>query len=1097
MNLIRAALDRPVAVVSAVLMTILFGYVALQQIPIQLTPDVRKPVLSIRTIWGGASPAEVEREIINRQEEVLTGVEGVENMEATAEDGRATVTLTFAVGTNMNRALLLVANRLDRVQSYPNEVQRPQIKTQGTDDNPIAWFVIRRLKGNTRAVHTYGDLVRDFVIERMERVKGVSGTNFFGGSDRELRVIIKPKLMAEYRLTVSNVLTALRRANVSVTGGDVEEGKRRYVVRVEGELAAVGAVKSVLVRSIRDSATGRIARVKIGDIADVKFGYKRPTARIRANANAAVVFNILRATGSNVMQVMADVRKTVAVIDKTVLRPNGLYVTQVYDETEYIQSAIDLVEQNIWVGGIIAIVILLLFLRSGRATLVVSLAIPVSVIGSFVAMAALGRSINVISLAGLAFAVGMVVDAAIVVLENIFRLREEGKSIRQAAYEGANQVWGAVLVSALTTVLVFVPILTLDLEVGQLFRDIAVAISVAVLLSLIVAVTLIPSLANFLLRRPADAQTIDGGKTTSAVKRRLAKIKEKLAPGGRLRLPVIDHLAGGFTWTILALTKVIVKSRALSMVVVLIVCGGTAVLTWLLLPKLEYLPTGNRNLVIALALPPPGYNLATTTEVARKVEAQLKRWHVGEGKNKRVVKSVPGKDPPALKRFFFVALPSRTIVAAVAEDPTRTKELIPFIRRILFREPGMIPIVFQPSLFGRGIGGGRVVKLDISGPDLARNLQIALRAFLMAARALPREQGNQLRPVPGLELGAPEVRVLPNRLKLADAGVSARELADTVDVFNDGMRVFEINVGGRRIDLTLMGPEGRITQTQGIGGIPVVTSSGTIVPVRSLATIDITAGATQILHKERSRTVSIEIRPSPNVPLESAMEIVRDKIIAPLMKQGLPPGMKLSISGEADQLTQTWNAMVLQLLLAVVIVYLVMAILFESFRYPFIIMLSVPTATAGGVIALALVNEYVARQPLDMLTMLGFVILIGTVVNNAILLVHQGLRHMRDDLMTVADGIVEATRTRIRPIFMSTLTSVGGMLPLVLFPGAGSELYRGLGSVVVGGLALSAILTLLIIPPLMTLFISRKEQGAEKPGAVTTPAAPSPATAAE
>ncbi len=1102
MNLIRAALDRPVAVISAVLMTILFGYVALQQIPIQLTPDVRKPVLSIQTFWGGASPAEVEREIINRQEEVLTGLEGVEEMESTSDTGRATITLTFAIGTNMDRALLLVANRLDRVRSYPDEVQRPQIKTQGTDDNPIAWFIIRHLPANAdkRPIHVYGDLVRDFVIERVERVKGVSGTNFFGGSDRELRVVVKPKLMAEYRLTTSDVLRSLRNANVAVTCGNVDEGKRSYTCRMEGELVRASAVRAVLVRSIRDTTSGRIARVTIGDIAEVKFGYKKPTARIRANGQSALVFNVLRSTGANVMKVMADVRKSIEDINQNVLKSRGLFITQVYDETEYIQSAINLVEQNIWVGGLIAMVILLLFLRSGRATLVVSLAIPVSVIGSFVAMAALGRSINVISLAGLAFAVGMVVDAAIVVLENIFRLREEGKTIRQAAYEGANQVWGAVLVSALTTVLVFVPILSLDLEVGQLFRDIAVAISVAVLLSLVVAVTLIPALANFLLKRPSDATTIAGagGKASTAAKTSIGRLKNKIAPGGRLKLPVIDHFAGAFTWTILALTKVIVKSRVLSLVVVLAVCGGTATLTWLLLPKLEYLPTGNRNLVIAIALPPPGYNLATTTEVARKVEGQMRRWFVGEGKDTRVIKSVPGKDPPAIKRFFFVALSSRTFVGAVAEDPTRTRELIPFIRRILFSEPGTIPIVFQPSLFGRGIGGGRVIKLDISGPDLERNLQIALRAFLMANRLLPRSQGNQLRPVPGLELGAPEVRVLPNRLKLADAGVTARELADTVDVFNDGLRVVEINVGGRRIDLTLMGPEDRIKQTQGIGDIPVVTRSGTIVPVRSLAKIEITAGATQILHKERSRTVSIEIRPSPNLPLESAMEIVRDKIIAPLEKQGLPPGMKLTISGEADQLTKTWDAMVLQLLLAVVIVYLVMAILFESFRYPFIIMLSVPTATAGGVIALALVNEYVARQPLDMLTMLGFVILIGTVVNNAILLVHQGLRHMREDGMTVAEGIVESTRTRIRPIFMSTLTSVGGMLPLVLFPGAGSELYRGLGSVVVGGLALSALLTLVIIPPLMTLFVSRKEQGLEKkPALEPTSATPSPAAAAE
>ncbi len=1063
MDLIRTALDRPVAVIAAVLMVLMFGVAALQQIPIQLTPDVRKPVLTIQTNWPGASPAEVEREILNQQEEVLKGLEGVEDTESTASDGRAQITLTFGVGINMDRALLLVANRLDRVRSYPNEVQRPQIKTQGSDDNPVAWFVIRRLPGNNRPIHRYGDFIENFVIERVERVSGVSGTNFFGGSNRELRVIVKPELLAQYRLTVTEVINALRRANTSITAGDVEEGKRRYVVRVDGELAAVKSVKQVLIRSIEDRNTGRIARVKVSDIAEVKFGFKKPRARIRAEASPGVVFNILRATGANVIEVMSRVRKEVRDINETVLKPQGLYVTQVYDETIYINSAISLVRQNIWVGGLIAVTILLLFLRSGRATLVVSLAIPVSVIGSFVAMAALGRSINVISLAGLAFAVGMVVDAAIVVLENIFRLREEGKSIREAAYEGASQVWGAILVSALTTVLVFVPILTLDLEVGQLFRDIAVAISVSVLLSLIVAVTLIPTLANWLLGDRKRTKRAKPGKT---------KPEPKTDRPFRLPIPGLDHVARGFTWAVLNFTRLVVKSRMLSITVVTVVCGGTALLTWVLLPKLEYLPTGNRNLIIAIALPPPGYNLKTTAGIADVVEAELKRFWVRSDGSRKIERK-PG-DPPRIARFFFVALTARTFVGAVAYDPKEARKLIPFIRKVLFKEPGTFAIVRQPSVFGRGIGGGRVINLDITGPKIEQNLQVAVRAFILANRYLPRNQGHQLRPRPGLTLGAPEVRVVPNRTKLADAGVTARALANTVDVFNDGLRVIEINVGGRRMDLTLMGPENLIKETQGIGSIPVVTASGKIVPLRSLASVNVTTGAMQILHRERTRAITIEIRPSPNLALQSAMEIIQDKVIAALRKQGLPPGMKLTLSGEADQLTKTWNAMVWQLLLAIVIVYLVMAVLFESFLYPFIIMLSVPTATAGGVMALALVNEYVARQPLDMLTMLGFVILIGTVVNNAILLVHQGLRHIREDDMTVAEGILESTRTRIRPIFMSTLTSVGGMMPLVLLPGAGSELYRGLGSVVVGGLMLSALTTLLIIPPLMTLLVRGK-----------------------
>ena len=1106
MNLIRTSLDRPVAVVAGVLMIVMFGYVALQQIPIQLTPDVRKPNLTVTTRWPGAAPAEVEREILNRQEEVLKGVEGVERVVSSAETGRSRITLEFQIGQNMDRAILLVANRLDRVNGYPDEAQRPQIQTRGSEDNPIAWFVITRRDGNDRPIHTYGDFIEDFVIERMERLEGVSGTNFYGGSAKELRIVVQPEKMAQYGLTIPTVLSALQRANIALSAGEVNEGKRRYVVRFEGELTAVEAARRVLLRTVEDRASGRVARVTLGDIADVRFGYKDPTASIRGSGRPALVFNVLRDTGANVIEVMRRVRARVAELNKTVLMPAGLVAEQVYDETDYIHSAIDLVTQNIWVGGLLAALILLLFLRSPRATLVISLAIPVSVIGSFVAMAALGRSINVISLAGIAFAVGMVVDAAIVVLENIYRLKEQGKPVRQAAFEGASQVWGAVLVSALTTVMVFIPILVLELEVGQLFRDIAVAISVSVILSLLVAITLIPALANWLLPGRRASRASRGRRGPPAEEPADETGQSPDTAPFRLPLPGIDHLARLFAWLILKFTALVVSYRILAILVAATVTGGAAFATWKLLPKLEYLPTGNRNLVIALSLPPPGYNLDTVTGIARSVEADLKSFLAsGEGvvRGKKIEPpSLPervmaavglggddaaARGPPQISRFFFVARNSLTIVGAAAVDPTRAGELIPIIQKTLRKEPGTFGRTFQPSLFGRGIGGGRVINFDVSGPDLGRNLQVALQAFIIINRFLPRSEGTQIRPRPGLSLGAPEVKVIPDRTRLDEAGVNARELATTIDAFNDGLRVAEVTIGGRRTDLMLTGPKRGIRTTQGIESIPVVTPSGKIVPVRSLARVEVTSGATEIRHTERARTVTLEISPTKAIALEAAMDILRQQVIPALEKQGLPEGVKINLSGEADQLTRTWNAMVWQLLMAVVIVYLVMAILFESFLYPFIIIFSVPLATAGGILGLALLNEYV-HQPLDMLTLLGFVILIGTVVNNAILLVDGTLRLARDHGMDPQSAILVATRHRMRPIFMSTMTSVIGMAPLVVFPGAGSELYRGLGSVVLGGLTLSAVLTLLIIPALMALVVRTFRPRVSAPDAAPAPA---------
>ena len=1050
MNLIHIAIHRPIAVISAAMMTVLFGLVALKSIPIQLAPDVNRPIITVTTHWPGAAPAEIEREIVNRQEEQFSGLEGLENITGRAEPGRSQISLEFSVGANMDRALLLVANRLDRVASYPDEVDQPTLDTAGSEDNAIAWFIMNREEGNERPIHEYGDFVEDVLKERIERVPGVSRVDVYGGSERQMEIVVDPELLARYRLTIPTLAGALRAANASISAGDVDEGKRRYVVRAEGELSSLQAVRDVVVRSSDHTAGGGRAQVTVGNIAEVRFGFKDPTASIRLLGDESLAMSAKRQTGANVIETMAGIAGAISDLNATVMPGSGLSLRQVYDETVYINSAIDLVKQNIWIGGSLAVFILLLFLRSLRATLVIAIAIPVSVIGAFVAMAAMGRSINVISLAGIAFAIGMVVDAAIVVLENIYRLREQGYSAARASYDGARQVWGAVLVSALTTVMVFIPILVMELEAGQLFRDIAVAISVSVMLSLLVSITVIPAISQKLFQFSAA----DGQEKTIT----------------RLRVPLIDHFGDGFSRVAVGYTRAVVRNRFLALMLVVAVTLAAGVLTWQYLPKLEYLPEGNRNLVFGIIIPPPGYNLDTMAEIARGIEqATRPHWAVETGPE-----SAPG-EPVKIERFFFVATRATTFIGAIATDAQRAGELIPILEGPVFSEPGTFGFINQPSIFGRGIGGGRKIELDISGPEIEQLLTVALRSMGKIGQVLPFHEGNQLRPNPGLELGAPEIRVIPNRIKLADNGVTARELGETVDAFNDGLRVAEVTVGSNRLDLVLRGFEDAVTETQGIASLPVITSSGRIVPTSTLASIEMTSGPTEIRHRERQRTITIEIRPAPGIPLEAALDTVRESVMQPLIEEGLPDGVSLLISGTADQLNQTWDVMVVNLMLAMVIVYLVMAILFESFIYPLIILLSVPVAAAGGVGGLVILNMY-AFQPLDMLTLLGFVILIGIVVNNAILLVHQALHHFREDHMDAASAIESATRNRIRPIFMSTLTSVCGMLPLVLFPGAGSELYRGLGSVVVGGLSMSAILTLILVPPLMAILVAPLEQ---------------------
>ena len=1042
MNLIKGSIERPVAVIAAVLMIIMFGVVALQYIPIQLAPDVNRPMITVTTNWPGAAPVDVEREILNRQEEELRGIEGLEDILGRAETGRARVTLEFGVSQDMDKALLLVANRLDRVNGYPSEANEPTLNTSGSEDNAIAWLILRRKAGNDRPMHTYNNFAEDFIKERIERVNGISNVRIYGGAEREVRITIDPERLAAYRLSVPAIITSLRNANASVSAGAVEEGKRRYVVRTEGDFKNLDVIREIVLRSDRDPVDGRLTRVTLADIAEVNFDFKKATSTIRINGERGLAHPVYRETGANVIETMAGVRAAIDEINRDFLDAEGLYLTQVYDETTYINSAIQLVQQNIWLGGTLAAIVLLLFLRSGGATLVVSLAIPVSVIGSFVAMAALGRSINVVSLAGLAFAVGMVVDAAIVVLENIYRLRQQGRSSKEAAYLGAQQVWGAVLVSALTTVMVFIPILIMQLEIGQLFRDIAVAISVSVLLSLLVAVTVIPALASRLL----------GGDEETMAKRR--------------HVPAVDHFARAFVALVMRITRAVVDRKSLAVLAIVVLTGFSSVLTVALLPKLDYLPNGNRNLVIGWLLPPPGYNLETMSGIAGKIEAATRPlWSSADGP----AETADGQ--AMMERFFFVAFRANVIVGSAAVDPSRAGELIPPLQKATFSEPGTFGFFNQTSLFGRGIGGSRAISLDISGGDLPTIIGVAQRAFGMTRGALAEYGNPQIRPRPGLSLGAPEVRVIPDRVKLADNGITARDLGVTIDTFNDGVRIAEITVDGERVDLTLAGPENASNETQSIAGLPIVTADGRIIPVGSLANVDVTSGPTEIRHRDRTRTVTLVIQPPKSMPLETAMEVISDQVIKPITASNLPAGVKLRMSGTADKLTETWEVMVFDLAMALIIVYLVMAVLFESFLYPLIILVSVPLATAGGVLGIGLLNLYYP-QNLDMLTLLGFVILIGIVVNNAILLVYQTLFHVRDEGMAPEKAIVEATNNRIRPIFMSTLTSVLGMLPLVVFPGAGSELYRGLGSVVIGGLSLSAVLTLGLIPPLLSLFLA-------------------------
>ncbi len=1069
MKLVDASIKNPIPVAVGVILLVMFGLIALLRIPVQLTPNVDKAEITVNTIWPGASPQEVEREIADEQEDVLKSVEGLVEMKSESFYGRGTVTLKFQVGTDPDTALLKVSNNLNQVPEYPDEAEEPVLVSSGSEQNAIAWIILERLSGDNTGIETEYQFVKDFVKPRFERIPGVAESEIYGGVKPEMQVTFDPNGLAAHHITIAEVAAALNRENENISAGDFDEGKRKFIARTVGQYQSPNDVENVVIKYING------APIYVHDIAEVRLGYAKPTATVHEKNRPTIAVNAKRQTGANVLQVMTGVREAIAEMNAGLLKERGLRLRQVYDETEYIESAIDLVRQNLFVGGTLAVLVLILFLRSINSTLIIATAIPISIVGTFLMMTFFGRNINVISLAGLAFAVGMVVDAAIVVLENIDRHRGLGETRVEAAYKGTTEVWGAVLASTLTTMAVFIPVVYVQEEAGQLFKDIAIAISCAVALSLVVSITVIPTfsariLGYFRERRKAklaakrmQLSTVPTNPGSEPDTTKTSELDNKL-PSFKNSVRLLDRFAHIFTEGVANFNYRVTGSVSARVAVVVALTGFSLAMAFFLSPPSEYLPEGNRNFVFSLLLPPPGYNLEELDQIGNVIVKELEPYWKEDG-------SIEYREP-RIRNLFYVALGRIMFAGASTQDPLKARDLVPIFKKELKKIPGFYATSYQTSLFGRGITSGRTIDVDITGPDLTRLVQFGGRVFGQAMQLLP---GSQVRPIPSLDLGNPEIQITPDRVRAASLGLAAREIGQAVDTLLDGRKVSDYQHDGKEIDLTLMGISSFTKRTQDFDNLLLRTADGRLITLGSVADVRWVAGPTQINHIERQRAITIQVRPPRETPLETAMQTLENKIIAPLKKSGEISGLyNINLAGTADDLVVTRKALQWNFVLALVITYLLLAALFASFLYPLVIMFSVPLAAAGGFAGLWLVSNLIEYQSLDVLTMLGFIILIGTVVNNAILIVHQSLNHMRHEEMERREAIREAVRNRIRPIFMSTTTSVFGMMPLVLFRGAGSELYRGLGSVVVGGLALSTIFTLFLIPALFSLVLDAR-----------------------
>ncbi|MDH5751717.1 MAG: efflux RND transporter permease subunit [Deltaproteobacteria bacterium] len=1031
MGLIEFSLKKPVLVGVAVVFAIAAGIWSLLSIPIQLTPDIELPKVTVRTSWPGASPYEIEQEILIPQEEHLENLPNLMEISSSARTGSGHVTMEFEIGTDIDQLLPRITIELNRVGNYPENVQEPRIILSGEQSSPIMFLQVITLPGNERNVRHYSSFLEDYVQPELEKISGVSETRIYGGRNPELQVRFDPEKLTLHGVPINAIINSLRQENVNISGGDFIQGKRLYTIRTVSPYPTPEDLGKIVVRH---TDTGPIY---LKDVARVELGYEARGSFNISNSGAAMMMPVYKEPGSNVLDVTERVYKTLGELNQTILHEAGLKLRVVSDPSFYIYSAIDLVLQNIYLGGILAILALYIFLGNLRSSLVVAFSIPTSLIITFVFLKLSGRNINVISLAGLAFAVGMVMDAAIVVMENIDTWRKKGQSRFDSLLKATREVYGAILASTLTTVAVFLPVVFVEDQAGQLFRDIALAIVFAILLSFLVSTTIIPPVYRLIFDRLQLPFT--GGEPNKVV-------LELRSLGGRLSERLLE--------VVLWLQKDIRRKLG-------VVLGGTLLalaLSWLLWPKMEYLPGGNRNFLMTIMFPPPGYNEEELSGLGRDLIEELRPYFEGE------------KDGyPRIADVFFVTFGTTTFLGTVAEDPNRVKELIPLVNKMVATLPAIRGFTSQTSLFERGMGAGRSIDLEIYGDDIVDTASVAGDLFLKLREIMP---GVQVRPMPSFDLANPEVRIIPNIERAAAAGITTSDLGMIVDIYTDGRKIDEFTLpSGRTLDVMLMSSLERLDSVEDFESRLLLGPNNRRLAIGSVAEVVETVGPNQINHINGERVFSLRVLPPSEIALETALEILEQKIIAPArVDYAHVAGLNFRLSGTADAFTKTRKALEKGFLLAVAITFLLLVILFEDLLSPVVIMAALPIAAAGGLIALWLVNLLLAEQPLDMLTMLGFLMMIGIVVNNPILIISKALTLIRQESWPLEEAVVEAVRSRLRPIFMTTTTSIFGLMPLVVLPGPGSELYRGLGAAVLGGLALSTVVNMLFVPCLFSLF---------------------------
>ena len=1049
-RLIEIATERRITVVMLMVAVGLFGMVSLSRLNLNLLPDVSYPTLTIRTELTGAAPVEVENLVTKPIEEAVGVIRNVRLVRSVSRSGQSDVTLEFLWGTDMDVAGVEVREKLDLL-FLPLEASRPLLLRFDPSSEPIIRLGLLYQESADAAdssearLKSLRRLAEDRIKTDLEAEEGTAAVKVSGGLEDEIQIQVDQQKLSQLGIGIEQVADRIRAENVNLSGGRLEEGDQRFLVRTLNEFESVAEFSDAIVAYV----AGR--PVYLRDIATVERGYKEREAITRVKGRESVELAIYKEGDANTVQVANRLEERLNRVRESL--PADIELVKIYDQSRFISSAVDNVRNAALVGGLFAIIVLYGFLRDARSTTIVGIAIPISVIGTFLLMYTNGVSLNIMSLGGIALAVGMLVDNSIVVLENIVRKREQGEGIVESATNGTSEVASAVVAATLTTVAVFFPMVFISGIAGQLFRDQALTVTFALSFSLIVALTVIPMLSSL----GAGSRYVDE--------------KENEPPGRFTRIIASVVRAFGVVfvgvrwlfWALLwlptqlfqrfysavaavypALLRWSLQHRAAVVVsAVLIFAGSMALVPRLGTELIPQLSQGEFNVDLRL---PPGATLAETDRAIRAAQGATQDidtvaldYSVAGTGNRLDANPVDAGDNTGT---LSVALGP----GAGRSDETAAMEAM---RRELSGIPGVQYEFSRPSL----LSFSSPLQVEIAGYDLE---ELALVSQAVVSRMADDDRFTDIRTT--VENGNPEIQIVFDQERAAKLGLAVRDIADRVVASVRGEVATRYSWRDRKIDVLVRSVDTRQSSIDEIRGLIVNPESARPVTLEAVATVDIARGPAEIrrVAQERVAIITANVAYGDLGAAAATAGGILDRI-------PMPPGITAAVSGQSEEMQESFTSMQFAFALAIFLVYLVMASQFESLIHPFVILFTIPLALVGAVLAL-----FVTGTTINIVAFIGVIMLAGIVVNNAIVLVDL-INQLRAKGKDRFDAIMEAGTARLRPILMTSLTTALGLLPMALGFGEGSEVRTPMAITVIGGLLVSTLLTLLVIPVVYSL----------------------------